>query len=631
MPAHLRVVGGDVWRASSGFSLIWNAPPPNDPALVLTRYRVRDPQGNTIETGVVYRTEDGIGSTLDFPAPGSYTAEVWFEDEAGAQGPVATTRLLFDDRRPGMVTVKEVPSWIGRSAFPLRLRLGKPAGPLPLAGIRGYAVEIDAAPDGEPCTATDRCSSAETTLHGGIDDNELTIAALPEGTSYVHAVAVSGSGMKSPTAAQAGLHVDTTDPVTRLSGVPAGWTNRAVSLLARATDSGAGMTDSTGLPPFTAIRVDGGAPTIGTGATVATVVVAEGTHRVAYYARDGAGNVDDGAWTNGVAGRSPRTATVRIDRTPPSVAFAGSQDPRDPELVRARIDDGLSGPDPTRGGIGVRRVGSGDGFRTLYTTVGAAGELRARWESDSYPAGEYEFRAIAYDAAGNVALTRRRHNGSAMVLSNPLKATTALVAHLGRATRQIVPYGRGVLLAGRLTTGIRAPLAGMPVRIVERFVPGPGPAVRVSTTRTEADGKYSIRLSRGPSREVEAAFPGSATLSRSTGGPLQLQVRSAVRLSASSGAAKIGGPPLVFRGRIGPAEAIPAQGKSVQLQFRLPGLAWSEFRTIQTDRRGRFRYAYRFSDDDSRGARFQFRAYAPAQENWPYEPAGSRPVLVRGV
>jgi hypothetical protein len=68
----------------------------------------------------------------------------------------------------------------------------------------------------------------------------------------------------------------------------------------------------------------------------------------------------------------------------------------------------------------------------------------------------------------------------------------------------------------------------------------------------------------------------------------------------------------------------------VQLQFRLPGLPWSEFRTIQTDRRGRFRYAYRFSDDDSRGARFQFRAYAPAQENWPYEPSGSRPVLVRG-
>ena len=61
----------------------------------------------------------------------------------------------------------------------------------------------------------------------------------------------------------------------------------------------------------------------------------------------------------------------------------------------------------------------------------------------------------------------------------------------------------------------------------------------------------------------------------------------------------------------------------MQLQFRLPGLPWSEFRTIHTDRRGHFRYAYRFADDDSRGVRFQFRAFAPAQAGWPYEPAGS--------
>jgi hypothetical protein len=94
----------------------------------------------------------------------------------------------------------------------------------------------------------------------------------------------------------------------------------------------------------------------------------------------------------------------------------------------------------------------------------------------------------------------------------------------------------------------------------------------------------------------------------------------------------VGGPPLVFRGRVAcPDGAISAEGESVQLQFRLPGLPWAEFRTIRTDRRGRFRYAYRFSDDDSRGARFQFRAYAPAQSDWPCEPAGSLPVAVRGT
>jgi hypothetical protein len=76
---------------------------------------------------------------------------------------------------------------------------------------------------------------------------------------------------------------------------------------------------------------------------------------------------------------------------------------------------------------------------------------------------------------------------------------------------------------------------------------------------------------------------------------------------------------------------MPVEGKTVQLQFRLPGLPWREFRSVRSDRRGRFRYAYRFSDDDSRGVRFQFRAYAPAQAGWPFEPAGSLPVTVQGT
>ena len=94
----------------------------------------------------------------------------------------------------------------------------------------------------------------------------------------------------------------------------------------------------------------------------------------------------------------------------------------------------------------------------------------------------------------------------------------------------------------------------------------------------------------------------------------------------------VGGRPIVFSGRVLSRGAeVPASGKAVQLQFRLPGLPWSEFRTIRTDGGGRFRYAYRFADDDSRGVRFQFRAFAPAQAGWPFKPAGSTPVRVLGL
>jgi hypothetical protein len=171
----------------------------------------------------------------------------------------------------------------------------------------------------------------------------------------------------------------------------------------------------------------------------------------------------------------------------------------------------------------------------------------------------------------------------------------------------------------------------MPVRVIERFDPGAVPRERVSTVRTGAGGHFALRLEPGPSRELIAVAPPTATLRGASTMPRRLTVRSGVRLRISSTVARIGGRPVVFRGGVSSSgTAIPAEGKAVQLQFRLPGLPWSEFRTIHTDPHGHFRYAYRFADDDSRGVRFQFRAYAPAQAGWPYEPAGSLPVQVLG-
>jgi hypothetical protein len=634
-PTGLGVVGGTgTWHADNYFWLAWADPAAGDPPLTGTHYRVRSPSGTIVLEDSLRRVTGGIGPLFVPKVPGIYSAEVWFVDTGGGQGPAALVPLHFDDGRPGTVAAPgSVPAWIGRTAFPLHVELGHPTGPPPQSGIRGYATTIDRDPSGSPCSHPDRCTDAETTLRGGIGDDELAIGPLPEGTSYLHAVAVSGSGMKSATGGRAVLRVDTTDPVTLLSGAPTGWTNRAVELTARASDDGSGMTAAGEGPlPFTAIRVDEGAPAIAFAPRVATSVIAEGAHRIAYYAGDAAGNADDGSAGDGTAAHQPRTALVRIDRTPPDVAFPNSQDPSDPDLIRARIADPLSGPDTTRGWIGVRRVSSGDPFERLPSAPPGPAELRAHWDSDAHPTGEYEFKAVAFDAADNSAVTTRRAGGAPMVLSNPLKATTSLRASFQpRGLSRVVPFGRGVRLRGRLVTGLNSALDGVPVRIVERFAPGARPAVRVSTVRTGPAGTFSIRTLPGPSRSVELAYEGSPTLSRSNAPALRLRVRSRVRLQASAGFARVGGKPLVFRGRIvAPAGTIPQAGMPVQLQFRLGRSPWSEFRTIQADRRGRFSYAYRFTDDDSRGARFQFRAYVPAQENWPYDPAGSRPVIVRG-
>jgi hypothetical protein len=625
-PLGLSVDGGEEsWHAQRSFALRWSNPAG---PVAAVHYRVLDPIGQV----AVGETTIGWAATAIQhlsvpPAPGAYTAEVWLEDSDGGEGTPATAKLRFDDGRPGQIETPPAPAWIGRTAFPFTLHLGHPAGQPPLSGIHGYAASIDGLLGGGLCLTTGTCGASETELQDGSAGDALTISELPEGTSYLHAVAVSGSGTRSAAAADTTLHVDKTDPLTLLAGNPGGWSNRPLTLTATATDTASGMVASGGAKPFTAIRIDGGAPVRADGNAVSTTVIASGIHSVAYYARDAAGNLGDGGVSGGQANHAPAIALARIDREPPRVAFAGAQDPLDPELIEARASDSLSGLDLARGSIGVRPAGSGERFVELPTERSGSA-LRARWDSEAYSPGEYEFRAIAYDAAGNSASSSSKGDGSPMRLSSPLKIATKLLSDFRSRT---VRYGRGASFSGRLVAGRNAPLTGMPVRVIERFDPGAAPRERISTVRTGAGGAFSIHLAPGPSRDLIAVAPPTATLRGASSKPLRLEVRSGVRLRVSSAVANVGGAPIVFRGGVaGSAAAMPAEGKVVQLQFRLPGLPWSEFRTIRTDPRGHFRYAYRFADDDSRGVRFQFRAYAPAQTDWPFEPAGSLPVQVLG-
>lgn len=624
-PLGLSVDGGEEsWHPQRSFALRWSNPPG---PIAAVHYRVLNPAG---QIAVGEATLDWAATAiqhLSVPStPGAYTAEVWLEDGDGAEGTPVTAKLRFDNGEPGQIEPAAVPAWIARTAFPFTLHLGHPAGPPPLSGIRGYAAAIDRLPAGSACLALASCGASEAELRKGVGEDSLAIAELPEGTSYLHAVAVSGSGTRSAIPATTALHVDETDPVTLLAGNPDGWANRPLTLTAIAADATSGMSTSGAGEPFTAIRIDGGAPVSAAGSQVSATVIASGVHAVAYYARDAAGNVADGGASNGRANHLPATAVVKIDREPPRIAFAGAQDPLDPERIEARAADSLSGLDPASGSIGVRPAGSGERFIELPSELSGP-LLRARWDSEAYPPGEYEFRATVDDIAGNSASSLLKSDGSPLRLSSPLKVATTL---LSRFRSRTVRYGRGASFSGRLFAGRRAPLAGMPVRLIERFDPGSVPRERVTTVRTGDGGAFNIHLDPGPSRDLIAVAPPTATLRGASSRPLRLTVRSGVRIRVSSSVARVGGAPVVFRGGVA-GGAVPAEGKVVQLQFRLPGLPWSEFRTVRTDPRGHFRYAYRFADDDSRGARFQFRAFAPAQAGWPYEPAGSLPVQVLGA
>lgn len=622
-PLNLRVLSGeDGWHADNDFRLDWDRPPLSaGAAITAVHLRIYDAAGAVaLANTLPWDTAQLENLHLPFPfGRGIYRADVWLESDA-LTGTPATAALRFDDARPRLARPLAPAGWVAGSVAAV-VRIEHPSGPLPISGIRGYAVSVDRGGGSAPCAGPDRCKLAETDLRGGIGADTISLGVLPEGTHVVRAVAVSGAGLRSPESTSALVHVDATPPVVTLDGVPRGWAAGPVRVTARATDPLSGMAASGPNGPFTAIALDGGLPRTEPGPAAGALVVGEGSHSVASYARDAAGNLGEEA---------PAQATVRIDESPPRIAFANSQATADPERVEATVGDALSGPDPGRGTIAVRPSGSRRPFTPLPTTV-AGTHLLARWDSDSYPAGSYEFRASAYDSAGNQGSSDRRADGARMVLANPLKTPTTIAAGFRKGETATRPYGRGIFYAGRLKVAGGSPPGRQRVEIVETFAAGADPGRRTTTVETAADGSFRAHLPPGPSRRLAVFFAGSRTLGRAGGGEASLRVLSSVRMHASSASARIGGAPVVFSGRIsGLSAPIPPSGRPVQLQFRLAGGTWSEFRTVQTDPRGRFRYPYSFSDDDSRGVRFQFRAFAPAQDGWPYEPAGSRPVLVTG-
>ncbi|MEZ5154891.1 MAG: Ig-like domain-containing protein [Solirubrobacterales bacterium] len=317
------------------------------------------------------------------------------------------------------------------------------------------------------------------------------------------------------------------------------------------------------------------------------------------------------------------TRTVNVDNAPPELAFADRTSAADPELITAVVADRHSGV--AGWSISYRPV-DGGAWRELPTRL-VAGRLRARVDSSAEPAGDYVFRAVAADRAGNLALTTSRADGGEMVLTFPLRERTRLGASVAGRSRATVPYGARPRLDAVLRDAGGDPVAGADVEISERFAPGSSLAPAGRTATTDANGRIRVRLSRGPSRTVAIRWPGSRRYLAAEAEPVSVSVRGRADMAPVPKRVRAGRR-VVFRGSIGSYGAALPKGKLVELQVRGSGIG--RFRTVgrafRTDRRGRWRMRYRFDRFYAEPARFRFRLRVARERRWPYlAPALSPP------
>lgn len=315
--------------------------------------------------------------------------------------------------------------------------------------------------------------------------------------------------------------------------------------------------------------------------------------------------------------------SVRVDNVAPAARFSAAQRRDDPELIRVLTSDRTSGVGD--GEISFRAVGEST-WRPLPTEL-VAGELRARVDSQSEPAGRYEFRAVARDVAGNQATTGAREDGEPMVLDFPLKTGTRLVAHLpGGVPRSILRYRDPSRVAGRLRDASGRAIGGAEVVVTERFDRGSLIDRRVRRVTTDPDGSFRSFLPGGPSRRVRVAYSGSPRYIDDSARALDLNVRSAAALRTSRRRVRAGRA-VTFRGHVKRYFArIPAGGKLVELQVRERGGKWNTVReAFTTNARGWYRLRYRFGNFYVRRTSFRFRVKVTREAGWPYRaPVRSR-------
>jgi hypothetical protein len=188
-------------------------------------------------------------------------------------------------------------------------------------------------------------------------------------------------------------------------------------------------------------------------------------------------------------------------------------------------------------------------------------------------------------------------------------------------------WGRSATIVGRLTTVAGAPIAGAMLEAVALASSQGAQAKPIATPHTDADGRFTLRLSSRSSSErialLYAAHVGDPVPAASSA--LELTVPASLALRVTPRVSKVGGT-ISFKGVVHGAP-VPAAGKQLVLQARAPGFSWRTFKLLSTDRRGHFHARYRFRLPGP--IVYRFRALSPRQADFPFAAGSSNVVSVR--
>jgi hypothetical protein len=614
LSAHSATMGPLGWSPSPTFSVQWigqpDYPGPQSPITTANL--------DLCGPSCVLQRQTASQTTASVAVPwgaGSYPVYVWEQDQAGNQGQQQAATLDYDPNPPGAPTLGPArPTWIGADQVSVPETISAAAGGP--SGIYGYQVAVDGSPTGD--------------WHAKNSSGTFDISGLSDGVHTLEVRAFSGAGVSGPVSTTT-IRIDRQPPTTTVgSDTPQAqtqWVNHPVTFTL-------GCTDQPGLSGCQSIsyQLDGGAGQTADGSSTTVTVSTSGQHTLKAWSTDNAGNV-------GQAVSEP----ALIDLGSPQGYFEPG-DPSNPLLVVADVADPDSGV--AGGQIQIQQTGT---WQDLPTTYDGAGHLTTMIPDTSLPDGSYALRALVWNAAGNQAIINADVDGSAEVITIPLRLgsqldvakATALVrrctAHVVRLRPQLkarnqrppallahrcrlipVPEGGAELTLGHEQSatlgGLLQAADGQPIadaQVIVTAQPPGWPSRSAGTVTTDSQGRFSYTVAPGPSRTITFTYQGTATV-RPVTSTRTVAVRAAGTLNLVHPVVYLG-QYARFTGRLR-GGYIPRGGAVVEVQALDRGI-WRTIALAQTNRRGVWRAEYLIK---SGPGRYPIRAQIENVGGYPY-------------
>jgi hypothetical protein len=251
-------------------------------------------------------------------------------------------------------------------------------------------------------------------------------------------------------------------------------------------------------------------------------------------------------------------------------------------------------------------------------------------QTSAIPNGRHIVQAFATDVGGNRTTSRpflvTTQNGGE---PNGVGASRLAELSVGRAGHpaSVLRYRARTTLRGRLQVPSGAPISGAVVRIHVLTALRGARWRDAGSVTTDAQGRFRYVAGAGPSRSLRMtyhAFSLDPEPAATTG--VDLRVRAGLAFSVRPRRVSSRGL-ITFRGKLlgGPGRA----GNQVALYaVARRGRDRVPVAVVRTDRRGRFRFAYRFRRTFAPFT-YRFRAKLPTQPGYPYVGTSSRTVTVR--